>query len=86
MEVPRLGVELELELLAYTTAIAMQDQSHVRELHYSSQQCWIPNPVSKARDQTHILMDTSQIHFHCTTMGILCPKVWVWRRAQQVKL
>ena len=25
MEVPRLGVESELQLLAYTTAIAMQD-------------------------------------------------------------
>ena len=25
MEVPRLGVELELQLLAYTTATAMQD-------------------------------------------------------------
>ena len=29
MEVPRLGVELELHLLAYTTAIAMPDVSHV---------------------------------------------------------
>ena len=29
MEVPRLGVELELYLLAYTTATAMPDLSHI---------------------------------------------------------
>ena len=28
-----------------------------------------PNPLSEAGNQTHILMDTSQICFHCTTMG-----------------
>ena len=33
MEVPRLGVESELHLLAYTTAIAIWDQSHVCNLH-----------------------------------------------------
>ena len=27
----------------------------------SLQQCWMLNPLSKARDGTHILMDTSQI-------------------------
>ena len=27
-----------------------QDPSHVCDLHHSSQQCWIPNPQSKARD------------------------------------
>ena len=41
MEVPRLGVELELQLLAYTTATATQDPSHTCDLHHSSQQCWI---------------------------------------------
>ena len=39
MEVPRLGVESELQLPAYTTATATQDQSHVCDPHYSSQQC-----------------------------------------------
>ena len=29
MEVSRLGVKLELQLLAYTTATAMQDLSHI---------------------------------------------------------
>ena len=32
MEVPRLGVEPELQLLAYTTATAMLDPSHICDL------------------------------------------------------
>ena len=69
MEVPRLGVESELQLLPYTTATATWDPSHICSLHHSSQQCQIHNPPSKARDQTHNLMVPSRIHFHCTTMG-----------------
>ena len=38
MEVPRLGIELELQLLAYTTAAAMPDLSQVCNLHHSSWQ------------------------------------------------
>ena len=41
MEVPRLGVESELQLLAYTTATATPDPSHICNLHHSSQKCWI---------------------------------------------
>ena len=37
--VPRLRVESELQLLAYTTATATQDPSHVCDLYWSSQQC-----------------------------------------------
>ena len=48
MEVPRLGVELELQLPA--TAIAMQDLSQVCDLHSRSQQHQILNPLSEARD------------------------------------
>ena len=64
MEVPRLGVELELQLPAYATAIATetQDLSPVCDLHHSSQQRWILNPLSEARDRTHNLMVPSQIH------------------------
>ena len=50
MEVPRLGVELELQLPAYTTATAKQDPSHICNLHHSSWQCWILNPLNEARD------------------------------------
>ena len=69
MEVRRLGVESELQLLAYPTATATQDPSHVCDLHHSSWQCQILNPLSEARDHTHTLMDTSPICFHCATMG-----------------
>ena len=47
---PRLGVELALRLLAYTTAIATPDPSHVCDLHHSSWQSWVVNPLSEARD------------------------------------
>ena len=60
MEVPRLGVESELQLQAYTTAIATWDSSRVCNLHHSTQQSWILNPLSEARDQTQVLVDTSQ--------------------------
>ena len=36
-------VELELQLLAYTTATATPDPSWVCNLHHSSRQCWILN-------------------------------------------
>ena len=48
MEVSRLGVELELQLMA--TATAMQDLSCVCDLHQTSWQCGMLNPLSKARD------------------------------------
>ena len=62
MEVPRLGVESELQLLAYTTATAIPDPSWICDLHHSSRQCWILNPLSEARDWTLVLMDDSQVH------------------------
>ena len=36
MEVPRLGVESEFKLLAYATATAVPDLSHICDLHHSS--------------------------------------------------
>ena len=71
MEVPRLGVKLELELPAYTTATASPDPSLVYSLHHSSRQHQILNPLSKARDQTHILMDHSQFRYHWGMMAFL---------------
>ena len=64
MEVPRLGVKLELQLLAYTTATATPDLSHICDPYHSSWQHWILNSLSKARDQICILIDTSPICFH----------------------
>ena len=59
MEVPRPGVKFQLQLQAYTTTTETPDLSHICELHHSLQQPQILNPLSEARDQTHILMDTS---------------------------
>ena len=61
MEISRLGVELELQLLAYTTATAMPYLSDICNLHHSMWQCWILTPLGESRDRTHILMDTSQV-------------------------
>ena len=61
MEVPRLGVELELKLPAYTTATATWDLTCVCDPYHGSQQHRIFNPLREARDQTFILMDTSQV-------------------------
>ena len=63
MKVPRLGVESELQLLAYTTAIATWDMSHICDLHHSSWQHQIPDAMSEARDRTCILVDMSWLHF-----------------------
>ena len=62
MEVPRLGVESELQLPAHTTATATRDLSRVCDLHHSSRQHQILNPLIEVRDQTHVLMDTSWVH------------------------
>ena len=77
MAVPRLGVKLEPQLpaTATATATATRDPSCVCDLHHSSWQCQIPNPLSEARDRTHILTDTRQNHFLCTTKG--APKSFI---------
>ena len=61
MEVLRLGVKLNIQLPAYTTATAMPDLSCVCDLHRSSVQCQFLDSVSESRDQACILMDTSQV-------------------------
>ena len=66
------NLELELQLLAYTTATATWDPSHICDLHCSSWQHRILNPLSKSRDQTRILMDTSWalVGYYCwATVG-----------------
>ena len=69
MEIPRLGVESQLQLLAYTTATTPPDPSRIYDLHHSSRQHQILNPLSGARDQTHNLMVPSRIHFCCAMTG-----------------
>ena len=74
MEVPRQGVDSEPQLRAYTTATATRDLSRVCNLHHSSRQCQILNPLSEARDQICNLMVPSRIPFLCTTTGT--PPSW----------
>ena len=60
-EVSRLGVKSELQLLAYIRAMAMQDLSHIWDLHHSSWQSQILNSLFEPRDQTHIFRGTSWV-------------------------
>ena len=64
MEVLRLGVETEPKPLAYTTVTAMLDPSSICDLHHSSWQHQILNPLSEARDRTCVLTDASRVHQH----------------------
>ena len=61
--------ELELQLPAYTTATVTWDLSGVCDLHQSSRQHQIINPLSKAKDWTQILMVTSRVPYCWATMG-----------------
>ena len=69
MEVPRLRIESELSLPAYTTAPAMPDPSCDCNLHHSSRQRRILKPRSEARGPTHILMILVGIVNHRATKG-----------------
>ena len=58
---------MELQLLAHATATP--DPSLVRNLHHSSRQHQIHNPLIEARNRTRNLMAPSRIRFHCATTG-----------------
>ena len=94
MEFSRLDLESEIQLHAYTTAIAILDPSCICGLHHNLWQCWILNPLSKARDLTHILrpltgwgtMRIPQWHFKkinilstmCSVLKSLCTSWEIW--------
>ena len=73
MEVPRLGMPSGLWQPAYTTGTARPDLSHICDLYHSSKQCPNLNPLSEARDQTHILMESQVLNplSHSGNSGIL---------------
>ena len=68
MEVPRLGVESELQLLAY--ASHARSDPHLQPTPQLTA-VRVLNPLSEARDQTHNLTVPSRICFPCATTGIL---------------
>ena len=47
-----LGVKSEVQLPAYATATATRNLSHICDLHHSSGQPQVLNPLSKLRDRT----------------------------------
>ena len=73
----------------------MPDLSCICDLHHSSWQRWILNPLGEARDPTCNLMETSQICFLWATMGTpreCLSEVWAfrlssegWKRGSYVK-
>ena len=69
VEVPRLGALSELLPPAYATATTTPYPSSICNLHHSSWQRRILNPLNEARDGTHNLMVPSRISFRCTMMG-----------------
>ena len=72
MDIPRLGVESELQLPGTATATATWDPSHICNLYHSSWQHWILNQLSRARVQTRIFMGTSWVCYHWATTGTPC--------------
>ena len=67
MDIPRLGIESELQLPPYASTTATPDPCYICNLHHSAQQCQILNPLSRARVWIHILMHTSRVHDHWAT-------------------
>ena len=59
MEVPGLGVESELQLLVYATAMATPDPSHICDQRCILWQRQILNPLSGAWYQTCIFTNTT---------------------------
>ena len=60
MDVPRLGVESELQLLAYSKATVTPDLGHIYNLCAPAcSKHQIFNPLSEARDRNRILTETT---------------------------
>ena len=55
---PGQGLNWSSSYLAYATAIATLDPSHICDLHWSLWEHQILDPLHEARDGTCILMDT----------------------------
>ena len=72
MKIPRLGVKLALQLLDLPNSHSQSKagpKPHLPPTPHSSGQCQILNPLSEARNWTHILMDPSWVCYHWATTG-----------------
>ena len=55
---PWARIQIRVAVAVYTTAKATRDPRRICNLCHSLWQCQILNPLSKARDGTHILKET----------------------------
>ena len=78
MEVPRLGVQLEQQLQAYTRGTAMWDLSLICDLHRSSGQHQTLSHWGRPGIEP-TFSDASQIHFHCTMTGTSPATATLWQ-------
>ena len=75
MEVPRLGVQSELQLPAYATATEMQDRATSVTYTTAHRNARSLTPLSEAKDRTQFLTATSLIRFCCATTGTLTAQI-----------
>ena len=71
------GVKSELQLPVYTTATALGIWAMAAAYTTAHGNAGIPDPLSRARDQTHFLMDTSWVHYCWATMGTPAPLIFI---------
>ena len=69
MDVPRLGIYLELQLPVYDTVRAMPDPCHIFDLHHRSRQCWILNHWTRPGIKPASSWELFGFLFHWATMG-----------------
>ena len=86
MEVPRLCSNRSYSCQPTLRPQQLPDLSRIHDLHYCSQQCWILNPLSGARDQTLVLMDTSWVCYHWAIMGTLYHKATFKKISSRVSI
>ena len=67
----------------------IRSKPRVCNLHHSSQQSWIFNPLSGTRAWTHVLTGTSQFHYYWATVGTPTMVILDWisdlRKEKQLK-
>ena len=73
MEVPGLGVPLELQPLAYTTVTTISDPSRICHLHHNA----TLTPTEQGQGLNLHPHGTSRVRFHCTTTETPKPALYL---------